>query len=538
MFRGRRVSLALALAAALAASCGSSGPKGPVVSTAPTGDGWHRRVVFYQVMVRSFQDSDGDGIGDLQGLIDRLDYLAELGVGALWLMPVYPSPLADEGYDVADYRGIHPDYGDLDTFRRLLDEAHLRNLKVMMDLVVNHTSEQHAWFQESRQSAGNAKADWYVWADDASATCHETNGIFGSERWTLDAPRGQYYFHEFLPAQPDLNFRNPDVVAEVRDMMAWWMEMGVDGFRADVPYQYVESWPDCWYQPETFAIHQLMRQTMDGYPQRASVAEIQGKADQVLPYLGDGSDAFHMVFYFDAMYGLWNAGGEGDPTDLATAVQFGVDNTPAGGLLAVPLGNHDQFRTTRTITEDVAGLKIVATAQLTLPGAPFVYYGEEIGMLNGQDVFVDFRDESRSPMQWDGSKTGGFTTGTPWLAMADKVDTINVADEERDKGSLLRHYRGLIALRNATPALQDGAYEAVAGAPAGVLAFFRRHEAGDRLVVLHFGLDGDATMEVPLPAGWATALTDEVTGDAAGAVAGDVWSATLGPRTGLVLAPR
>jgi alpha-glucosidase len=527
----------LLLAAALTTvACGSSGPQGPVVSTAPAGDGWHRRVVFYQVYVRSFQDSDADGIGDLQGLISRLDYLAGLGVGALWLMPIYPSPLADSGYDVADYRGIHPDYGDLDTFRLLLDEAHKRNLKVMMDLVVNHTSNQHAWFLESRQSTDNAKADWYVWSDGPGGNCRESNGIFGSERWTLDEVRGQHFFHEFLPAQPDLNFRNPAVVDEVRSMMGWWMEMGVDGFRADVPYQYVENWPDCWYQPETFAIHQLMRQTLDGYPERAMVAEIQGKVDQVLPYLGDGSDAFHMVFYFDAMYGLWNAGSEGDPTDLALAVQYGVDHTPAGGLLAVPLGNHDLFRTTRTISEEVAALKIVATAQLMLPGAPFIYYGEEIGMLNGQDVVVDFRDEARSPMQWDGSKTAGFTEGTPWIAMADGVKTINVADEDRDDGSLLLHYRGLIALRNATPALQDGSYEAVTSTPAGVLAFFRRHEAGDRLVVLHFGVDGEATVEVPIGTAWA-ALTDELTGAASGAVADGVWRATLPPRTGLVLAP-
>ncbi|MBI5478997.1 MAG: DUF3459 domain-containing protein [Deltaproteobacteria bacterium] len=540
VIRGRRGGLALALplAAALVASgCGSKKPTGPVVSTAPGGDGWHRRVVFYQVFVRSFQDSDGDGIGDLAGLIDRLDYLAGLGVGALWLMPVYPSPLADSGYDVADYRGIHPDYGDLETFRLLLDEAHQRNLKVMLDLVVNHTSNQHPWFLESRQSSDNPKADWYVWADAPAGDCRESNVIFGSERWTLDEARGQYFFHEFLPAQPDLNFRDPAVLEEVRGMMGWWLEMGVDGFRADVPYQYVESWPDCWYQPETFAIHQQMRQTLDAYPGRAMVGEIQGKPEQVLAYLGNGSDAFHLVFYFDAMYALWGAGSGGDPTDLALAVQLAVDDTPPGGVVAYTLGNHDMFRTPRTVSEDVAALKIVATAQLTLPGAPFIYYGEEVGLLNGQEVVVDFRDQARTPMQWDGSGTAGFTKGTPWIAMADGVKTFNVAEEDRHRDSLLAHYRSLIALRNATPALQEGSYEAVAASPLGVLAFFRRHDAGDRLVVLHFGVEGDVIVEIPTPSGWATALTDEVTGQTSGEVRDGVWRATLPPRTGLVLAP-
>jgi alpha-amylase len=280
-----------------------------------------------------------------------------------------------------------------------------------------------------------------------------------------------------------------------------------------------------------------MRQTLDAYPARAMVGEIQGKPEQVLPYLGNGSDAFHLVFYFDAMYALWGAGSDGDPTELARAVQHAVDNTPAGGIVAYTLGNHDMFRTPRTISEDLPALKIAATAQLTLPGAPFIYYGEEIGMRNGQEVVVDFRDQARTPMQWDGSARAGFTKGTPWIAMADGVKTYNVAEEDRHDDSLLAHYRGLVTLRNATPALQDGGYEAVAGTPSGVLAFYRRHDAGDRLVVLHFGVDGEAAVEIATPSSWATELTDEISGQPRGEVRDGVWRATLPPRTGLVLGP-
>jgi glycosidase len=532
--------LAAVLATLGAGACGSPAADERVVSTAP-GDGpdWFSRVVTYQVFVRSFQDSDGDGIGDLEGLTRRLDYLAALGVGAVWLMPVYPSPLRDSGYDVADYRGIHDDYGDLEQFRRLVDEAHRRNIKVLLDLVINHTSDQHSWFQESRLSRDGPRADWYVWSDEPGGSCDETNFIFGTERWTLDPVRGQYFFHQFFATQPDLNFRSASLTDELLHMVRWWLDRGVDGFRVDVPYQYVENWPHCWHQPETFEFHRRLRATLDAYPARAMIGEVCCSPEEVIRYLGNGGDAFHAVFYFPAMYALWRAVGNGAPAELADAVRYAAENVPAGGLAAVTLGNHDFLRTPTTVGADPAALELAATAQLTLPGPPFVYYGEELGLRGGSATVVDFRDAARTPMPWDSTPNAGFTTGTPWLPLAEGAETTSVEAETGRDGSLLEHYRTLIALRNRTPALQVGSYEeAPTGHPAA-LAFWRRDRHGDRLVVLHFGATAEADVELVLPAEWAAGggPFDELSGRRAGAMSGTTWSVVLPPRSALILRP-
>ncbi|MHB8876260.1 MAG: alpha-amylase family glycosyl hydrolase [Myxococcaceae bacterium] len=531
---------ALLLALPLAAGCPPAAPPppAPVVSSAPSSGDWHKRVVFYELWVRSFQDSNGDGIGDLEGLIQRLDYLAGLGVGAIWLMPTFPSPLKDSGYDVADYHGVHPDYGTLEQMQRLLDEAHRRNLKVMLDLVVNHTSLEHGWFKESRASRTGEKADWYVWSDAPGGTCNESNVVFGNERWTLDPVRGQYYFHQFFAAQPDLNFRSPGLQAAVLEVMRYWLELGVDGYRLDVPHQYVESWPDCWHQPETFAFHRRMRQALDEHPGKAMIGEVCCEPETAMPYLGNGQDALNLVFYFPGMHALWEAGKTGDATLLRQRLSFALSHTPSGGLHANTLGNHDIFRLPTTVGENAATLKLVATAQLTLPGAPFVYYGEELGMPDGAGVLVDQRDYARTPMQWDSTPNGGFTTGTPFLAPT-AARRVNVTEETGRDGSMLSHYRKLIALRNQTPALHEGSFEELPAAGPSLYGYWRRHEDGDRLVVLHFRATSETAISVALPAGWAgeSGLLDEVSGQQVGSVSAGTWSATVPPRTGWVLRP-
>lgn len=512
----------------------------PKVSSAP-GDGadWYRRVVFYELWVRSFQDSNGDGIGDLPGLISRLDYLADLGVGALWLMPTYPSPLVDSGYDVADYADVHPDYGTLADLDTLLAEAHRRNVKVLLDWVINHTSNRHAWFEESRANPKGPKGDWYIWADQPGAGCNEDNGIFGNERWTFDAVRGQYYFHQFFPGQPDLNFRSPSLRAELLARLRFWLDRGVDGFRLDVPYQYVENWPSCWHQPESFLVHQELRATLDAYDRRAMVGELCCTPQEVLPYLGNGRDAFHMVFYFPSMHGLWGAAKRADATDLRAAVGEAVTKTPPGdgAVVAHTLGNHDILRTTTTVSTNTAMLKAAATAQLSLPGAPFVYYGEELGLSDGSTALVDLRDFARSPMPWDSSANGGFTSGTPFLPLAGPPHA-NVEEESTREGSLLSHYRRLLDLRNHTLALQVGSYEAVEG-PTSLLAFFRHHPSGDRLVVVNFSEDREAALDVAAPPAFAegTPLVDGVARAQVGTVHGGRIRVSVPPRGAWVLEP-
>ncbi len=530
-----RSALAL-LAIVAAAGCGE---KPPIQTSAPGGDDWHKKVVFYELWVRSFQDSDGDGIGDFEGLTSRLDHLAELGVGAIWLMPIHPSPLVDSGYDVADYLAIHPDYGTMEQFRRFVDEAHRRRIKVFLDLVVNHTSNAHGWFEESRGDRAGPKADFYLWADSPAGNCDESNFIFGQQRWTLDARRGQYYFHQFFPQQPDLNFRSPALREAVLDVMRFWLDLGVDGYRADVPHQYVENWPKCWHQPETFAFHREMRAVLDAVPARAMVGEVCCERDEVLRYLGSGNDAFHLVFYFVGMRATWAAVKYGGAAGLAEAISYAVANSPPGGLHANTLGNHDIFRTPTTIEDSPAALKLAATAQLTLPGAPFVYYGEEIGMTDGTEYKVDVRDYARTPMQWDPSPLAGFTTGTPWLALSPSVRRANVEDQRSREDSILSHYRRLISLRNRTPALHEGGFEIVGAGHPAVLAFLRTHPTGDRLVVLNFDREASAAVTVSLPPDWASPAysVDELSGETVGSFAGQSWSATLLPRFGGVFAP-
>jgi glycosidase len=507
-----------------------AGPPPPFVEDAR----WHRQVVFYELWVRSFQDSDGDGIGDFAGLTSRLDYLEELGVGGLWLMPTYPSPLADSGYDVADYVGVHPDYGTLEDFDTFLAAAHERDIHVFMDLVFNHTSTEHEWFQSSRSSAADPRADWFVWADEAGMPCNDVpDGPFGSARWAMDPVRGQFYFHQFYPAQPDLNFASNEVQEELLDVMRVWLDRGVDGFRLDVAHRYGEALPQCLHSPATYTFHERMRATLDEYPDRAIVAEVTGSADQIASYVGD--DRIHMAFLLGEAAAFWLAVSQGTAQALGEVMGNFASIAPAGGTFATLLGNHDTPRAITQVGNDTGAMRVMAAAQLTMPGVPFVYYGEEIGVLAGSDAIVDQRDSARTPMQWDASANAGFTTGTPFLDLSPEHETRNVEVESADPDSLLAWYRQLIALRNDTPALRTGTFQLVPGQSRSVLAFWRRHPDGDRLVMINLDDDRDATVRAGMPDG-VTVLTDTLSETEQGTITNGVWSATLPARTAWVLA--
>lgn len=494
---------------------------------------WHRHAVFYELWVRSFQDSDGDGIGDLAGLTSRLDYLEELGVGGLWLMPTYPSPLADSGYDVADYVGVHPDYGTLSDMDALLAEAHTRGIRVYLDLVFNHTSTMHPWFTDSRTNSTGEHGNWFVWSDTEGLSCEGPPGPFGTVRWTRDDVRGQFYFHQFYPAQPDLNFDEPAMRAALLDVMRFWLDRGVDGFRLDVPYRFDEDLPSCVHRPGTFDFLREMRTTLDAYADRSMVGEVLGSATELAPYLGD--DILHMVFLLTEAPLYWAAGQTGNAASLGRAMDTIAAAVPPGGTFATLIGNHDLPRATAAV-HDEAMLRTMAAAQLTLPGVPFVYYGEELGMQPGEGVIVDSRDSARTPMQWDATATAGFTTGTPFLALAPEHETRNVDTMSANPGSILAYYQRLIALRNATPALRTGTYARLRSPNVGTLVYWRRHPDGDRLVVVSFA-NAPTAIDVQVPLEWSGALYDELGESSVGAIARGRFSGSIPPKSAWVLRP-
>lgn len=503
-----------------------AGPPPPYVAD----DRWHRQAVFYELWVRSFADSDGDGVGDLDGLTSRLDYLADLGVGGLWLMPIFPSPLADSGYDVADYVGVHPDYGTLDDFDAMLTAAHDRGLRVYLDLVFNHTSREHAWFRESQADPTGPRGDWFVWSDTEGLGCDGGSGPFGDVRWTLDDVRGQYYFHQFYPEQPDLNFDQPAVRAALLDAARFWLDRGVDGFRLDVPYRYDEDLPTCVHRPGTFAFLRELRALTDSYPDAAMVGEILAGPDDLARYLE--GDVLQMGFLLAEATIFWTAANTGNASGLGRAFDTLVAATPGPGTFSPVIGNHDLTRTTAAVDDDPGALRVMAATLLTLPGVPFIYYGEELGMLSGSDVLVDGRDSARTPMQWDATANAGFTTGAPFLSLAPESDTRSVEAELADDASLLSYYRRLIRLRNETPALRTGSYQRFPTAPS-LLVFWRRHPDGDRLVVVNYART-TSSIAIPVPEDWV-APTDALDGITrtveAGALTDDI-----PPQTAWVLA--
>ncbi|WP_020180292.1 alpha-amylase family glycosyl hydrolase [Methylopila sp. M107] len=488
---------------------------------------WWRRAIFYQVYPRSFQDSDGDGVGDLEGIRRRLGHLAGLGVDAVWISPIFPSPMADFGYDVSDYCGIHPLFGDLAAFDRLVAEAHAHGLKIVLDFVPNHSSDAHPWFAESRASRTSAKRDWYIWRDPAPDGGPPNNWMsnFGGPAWTFDPATGQYYYHAFLTEQPDLNWRNPAVREAMNEVLRFWMRRGVDGFRVDVIWHLIKDetfrddplnpdWrpgdPDVASviqtrstdQPGVHDVIAELRATLDDFGDRVLIGEIYLPIDRLVAYYGKELDGAHLPFNFHLILADWNARG------LARLIDQYEAALPKGGWPNWVLGNHDKSRVATRI--GAAQARVAAMLLLTLRGTPTIYYGDEIGL---EDVPVPHdlahdpweknepglgRDPERTPMQWDGSPNAGFTSGRPWLPVASDFATRNVAALDSDPRSILTLYRRLIALRR-DPILQAGAYIPFE-ATGDVLAYERRLDGRRWLVALNLG-GQDQALALPDDAG-------------------------------------
>jgi alpha-glucosidase len=464
---------------------------------------WWQDGAIYQVYPRSFQDSNGDGIGDLAGIESRLDYLVELGVQAIWISPFYPSPMADFGYDVADYTGVDPIFGTLEDFDRLIAAVHARGLKLILDFVPNHSSDQHPWFLESRSSRTNPKRDWYLWRDPAPGGGVPNNWMsnFGGSGWTFDETTGQFYYHSFLKEQPDLNWHNPEVRQAVYDAMRFWLDRGVDGFRMDVIWLLVKDkefrnnppnpeWTpgasDFWSvlpaytadQPETHAIVAEMRGVVDQYSERVLIGEIYLPVSNLVQYYGTELKGAQMPFNFHLIQTEWNA------DHIAALIREYEAALPEGAWPNWVMGNHDQSRVASRIGK--AQARAAAMLLLTLRGTPTLYYGEELQMSNGRiapDQVQDpaekhqpgigmGRDPERTPMLWDGSEGAGFTTGKPWLPINPDYRETNVAVEAADERSPLSMYRKLLALRRKHPALHAGAIHDVK-AESGVLSYIR-----------------------------------------------------------------
>jgi alpha-amylase len=463
---------------------------------------WANGAVFYEVFVRSFQDSNGDGKGDLKGLIARLDYLndgdpatsTDLGVDALWLMPVFASP-SYHGYDTVDYETINPDYGTNADFDLLLKEAHRRGIKIIVDLVVNHTGSGHPWFTEAASSPTSPRRDWYVW----SATDPGWGQPWNASSPTWHRKGDAYYYGVFWSGMPDLNFRNPAVREEMKRVAALWLSRGVDGFRLDATRHLVETGPGDG-QSDTAETHAFLKElatyVRSVKPDAVLVGENWTDTGKIAPYYGSttsvpGGDELPLNFDFPLASRIIAGSRSGDATVIADKLDE-VNRTYPAGATDVPfLTNHDMRRIASDLKDDPGKLRSAAAVLLTLPGAPFLYYGEEIGLLNGT---TDDDESKRTPMPWDATPGGGFTTGKPWHRFAPGLEKTNVAAQSGDPASLLSHYRALIRARHASPALAVGRLEVVSR-EGSVLAFLRT-EGQERVLVAH-NL-GDKAVEVPV----------------------------------------
>ena len=483
---------------------------------------WHKDAVIYQVNVKAFRDSNGDGFGDFRGLIEKLDYIKSLGATALWLLPFYPSPLRDDGYDIAEYLSIHPSYGTLDDFKRFMDEAHKNQLKVITELVINHTSDQHPWFQRARRAPrGSPERNWYVWSDDPNKYSM-TRIIFSdteTSNWTWDPVAQQFFWHRFFHHQPDLNFDNPDVLEAVRTVMRYWLSLGIDGLRLDaIPYLVEREGTTCENLPETHAVLKDLRRTMDAeFKDRVFLAEANQWPTEVRSFFGN-SDECHMAFHFPVMPRMYMALRREDRTPIVDI----IEQTPAipdDCQWAIFLRNHDEL-TLETVTDAErdymyqeyardprmrinAGIRrrlaplldngrrqmeLMNALIMSLPGTPIVYYGDEIGM--GDNVFLGDRNGVRTPMQWSADRNAGFSDAESAALYAPLIvdppysyHSVNVAAQEKTPTSLLRWMRRLIQVRCKHKAFGRGTFEALAPANRRVLVFLRSYGADTILCV-------------------------------------------------------
>jgi glycosidase len=470
---------------------------------APAGDEWYRHAVFYEVFVRSFQDSNGDGQGDLPGLISRLDYLndgdpgttTDLGVDALWLMPVFDSP-SYHGYDVVDYERIDPDYGTVEDFERLCAEAHRRGMRVILDLVINHSSSQHPWFVESASSRTSAKRDWYLWSDTDLGWRPPWDVFAKGSTW--HERDGAYYYGVFWGGMPDLNLKTPAVREEVKRIASFWLGKGADGFRLDAARYLIENGPGVSGQADTAETHAFWKEfaahVRGVKPDAVLVGENWTSTPAIATYYGStarvpGGDELQLNFNFPLADELLKAARLGDGNGVALKLAEMRSRYPAGVADAPFLTNHDHVRTATQLGGNAGALTTAASLLLTMQGSAFVYYGEEVGMANGPPN----NDEAkRTPMAWDASAGGGFTTGTPWFSFAPGRESAQVAAQSSAPGSLLSRYRGLIRARHASEALDRGGLRLLTSTEgrAPTLAFLRTWGT-ERVLVVH-NL-GDAT---------------------------------------------
>jgi alpha-amylase len=480
--------LALVVSCSPDATGPATSPKPGQTSPSPTATSgtvpaaWWHDAVFYEVFLRSFFDSDGDGVGDLQGLIAKMDYLndgdpasgEDLGVTGLWLMPVAASP-SYHGYDVTDYTTVNPDYGSNDDFRALMAEAHRRGVRVIVDLVLNHTSDQHPWFVESASGPDAERRDWYIWSD-------EHPGFSGPEAQTVWHERnGAYYYGYFWGGMPDLNLENPEVTAALYDVARFWIEdMGVDGFRLDAARHYVEEGRTLTHTTATHSwLQDFYRYTQQLQPDILTVAEVWDVSDVVATYAVTDVD---LAFEFSLAKAILLSVNETRVTPLASALKELQRLYPRGGY-ATFLTNHDQNRVMDVLSRDENKARQAATILFTLPGVPFVYYGEEIGMTGSKPD-----EKIRTPMQWTAGPQAGFTTGTPWQPLNEGFEEHNVEVQAADPASLLNHYRSLVALRQAHPALSSMEFHVLESAGQTVLAYLRTGGEEAILVVLNLGM--------------------------------------------------
>jgi maltose alpha-D-glucosyltransferase / alpha-amylase len=472
---------------------------------------WFQRAVFYEVLIRGFFDGNNDGVGDIPGLIAKLDYLQWLGVDCLWLLPFYPSPLRDGGYDISDYYSVHPESGTVDDLRRLLDEAHARGIRVIADLVINHTSDQHPWFIESRSSRDNPKADWYVWNDDDQRWPEARVVFIDVERsnWAYDQERNQYYWHRFYAHQPDLNYENPEVADAMLDVMRFWLDLGLDGFRLDaVPFLFAKDGTAGENLPETHAFIRRVRAELDAhYPGRILLAEANGWPADVADYFGD-DDECHLCFNFPLMPRLFMAVRREQSYPIAEILAQ-TPEAPGSSQWAIFLRNHDEL-TLEMVSEEERDYLFAEYAKdprmkrhmgigrrlaplldrdrrlsellfyllFTLPGSPVLYYGDEIQM--GDNLYLGDRDSVRTPMQWTPDRNGGFSRADfaqlylpPLMDPVYGFSAVNVEAQQRNPSSFLHWMRRILAVRREFPVLGTGELEMISSANPSVLAFVR-----------------------------------------------------------------
>jgi oligo-1,6-glucosidase len=516
---------------------------------------WWKEAVVYQIYPRSFMDSNGDGIGDLQGIISRLDYLKKLGIDVIWMSPVYQSPNDDNGYDISDYRAIMEEFGTMEDFDELLDRAHEKGLKIVMDLVVNHTSDEHRWFVESRKGKGNSYGDYYIWRDgkeDGSAP-NNWGACFGGSAWKFDEERGQYYLHLFSEKQPDLNWDNPAVRREVFDMMNWWCRKGIDGFRMDVISMisktkdmpdgklkglYGDYSPYCVHGPKVHEYLQEMNREVLSKYDLMTVGETAGVTpSQACLYAGNDTHELNMVFQFEHVdvhgkYGKWNRV-RMPLTKLKEILSRWQRELAGKAWNSLFWDNHDQPRAVSRFGNDdpkwrVLSAKMLATCLHMMQGTPYIYQGEELGMTNypfhGPEDFHDIesihayeewcrsgivsheefwpcitkvsRDNARTPMQWDDSEQAGFTKGTPWMPVNPNYREINAQAALKDPDSVFYYYQKLISLRKRYPVIVHGEYKLLL-ADSEELFVYERALGNKKLLVVCSFADKETRFEMP-----------------------------------------